>query len=485
MQQIYGPGGPIFARRWLTSAALLLAPFALGAGCIERPSTIDPVPLRPHEGLTLRLAATDPSDRVLLSQLTRGWAVRSGADVRVTVEPWDSTADIGLIPVADLGRWAEGDRLAAAPAELKQAGNAYRWDDLFPAYGNRLTNWGAQTYALPVIAEGMVLVYRKDLFDGKEGRPNSPPADWAQLLTYRQEFGERYLPPLPASPDRLAAEFFTAAACYDRQAVGRVSPEDLIRDGGRFFAFQFDPTTGEPRLDAPAFQHVARLFKDMMTMRCRGPDAAEAFKTGEAKVGIMSLAELARVGPEVSDKLGVAPLPGARSIFDATGELKPNQQDTVNRVPYVGWGGRLGVVSSHCANPEAAWELLAELGMPDRTALDLVADTRWGAGPYRISQLESRARPRWFGFGLSAIETDRLTAALHDNLGRGVQNYRVRLRTPNHRELDAALDQELRIALAGNEPANLARANQRWKEIISKQNSDEWKAVAKKSLGFQ
>jgi ABC-type glycerol-3-phosphate transport system substrate-binding protein len=484
MQQIYGPGRPIFARQWLVMSTLLTAPFILGAGCIERPSTIDPVPARPYEGVTLRLAATDPADRVLLSQLTRGWAVRTGADVHVVDEIWDGNADLGLIPVAELGRWAEAGQLAAAPGGLKLAGNPYRWDDLFPAYNNRLTNWGEQTYALPIIAEGMVLVYRKDLFDGKEGRPSSPPADWADLSTYRQAFGEHYLPPLPASPDQLAAEFLTAAACYDRQAVGRVSPEDLIREGGRFFAFQFDPTTGEPRLEAPAFQHVARLFNEMTPRRCQKADAIEAFKSGEAKVGILSLAELARIGPNISDKLGVAPLPGARSVFDAAGELKPNQQDTVNRVPYVGWGGRLGVVSTRCANPAAAWELLAELGMPDRAAIDLIADSRWGAGPYRISQLESRARPRWFGFGLSAVETDRLTAALHDNLGRGVQNYRIRMRTPNHRELDAALDQELRKTLEGTEPADMARANRRWKEIIAKQKPEDWKAVAKKSLGF-
>lgn len=492
MQQIYGPGRSIFVRPRLFLVALIFLPFGMGAGCIERPTTIDPVPPRPYEGVTLRLAASDPADRTFMSQLARGWAVRSGADVRVVEEPWDGSADVGLIPVADLGRWAESGQLAAPPADLKLATNSYRWDDLFPAYGNRLTTWGERTYALPVIGEGMVLVYRKDLFDGKDGRPTSPPADWAELLNYRQSLGERYLPPLPTDPDRLAAEFFTAAACYDRQAVGRVTAEDLIRDGGRFFAFQFDVMTGEsrdvtigdPRLTAPAFQHTARLFQAMSSLRCKARDVAESFKSGDAKVGVLSLAELARVGPDVSDKLGVAPLPGARSVFDAAGELKENQQQTVNRIPYVGWGGRLGVVSARCANPSAAWELLTEMGMPDRAALDLIADSRWGAGPYRISQLESRARPRWFAYGLSAAETDRLTAALHDNLGRGVQNYRIHLRTPNRRELDAALVEELRKAVAGPEPADMTRANQRWKEIIGKEKPEVWKAVARKSLGF-
>src|SRR5262245_40338101 len=135
MQQIYSPGRPIFVRRWLSPIVLVLSPFVLGTGCVERPTTIDPVPSRPHEGVKLRLAAANKADRQLLSQLSRGWAVRSGADVLVVDEPWDGNTDVGLIHVADLGRWVDSGQLAAVPAELKQPANPYRWDDLFPAYG--------------------------------------------------------------------------------------------------------------------------------------------------------------------------------------------------------------------------------------------------------------------------------------------------------------------------------------------------------------
>jgi ABC-type glycerol-3-phosphate transport system substrate-binding protein len=255
----------------------------------------------------------------------------------------------------------------------------------------------------------------------------------------------------------------------------------------QFFAFQFDPATGLPRLDTPAFAHAAGLLRQMNEFRSTAPDVAAAFRSGEAKVGMLSLVELGRVGPDVAEKLAVAPVPGSRLVFETDGSPRPLAQGTVNRVPYVGWGGRLGVVSTKCAAPEAAWDFLADVGLPDRTALDLLAAPRWGAGPYRISQLDTRARPRWFGYGLSADQVDRLTNALRDNLGPGVQNYRVRLRTPDQHELAAVLDQELRAFLKAekSDPAEaMKKANDRWREITGRLPKAEWEAQVKWSLGL-
>jgi hypothetical protein len=145
------------------------------------------------------------------------------------------------------------------------------------------------------------------------------------------------------------------------------------------------------------------------------------------------------------------------------------------------------VVSASCPNPAAAWDLLADAGMPDRGALELLANPRWGAGPYRTSQLEARARGRWYGYGLSAAETERLISALGENMGLGVENSRVRLRTPNHADLDAALDAHLRAFLSekGQSSAEaMTKANADWKAIIDRQPRDAWLKVARKSLGF-
>ncbi|MBO0698871.1 MAG: hypothetical protein J2P46_10785, partial [Zavarzinella sp.] len=224
----------------------------------------------------------------------------------------------------------------------------------------------------------------------------------------------------------------------------------------------------------------------MQPSRSTAPDAATAFRTKEAKVGILTLAELGQLGPEVAADLGVAPLPGTRVTFDASGQERPTGQGSVNRVPYLGWGARLGVVSAKCTAPAAAWDFFTDVGLPDRTALELISAPRWGAGPYRTSQLEIKNRYRWFGYGLAANDTERLTSALRENLGLGVQNYRLRLRTPNEHELTAALDAELRKAIRGEVPpaAAMKAANDRWAEIIRQQPPDNWRKQARRSLGL-
>jgi multiple sugar transport system substrate-binding protein len=479
MQHIYRTGGTFFSR---TAGPLLLL---VGAGCGERATTIDPPPDSPHAGLALTVAVADPADRDLARQLARSWAARNGAIVRVLDAPFDGTPDLAIIPPADLPRWAAANTLLEAPAARRDPSDPYRWDDLLPAERDKLLTWGGRTYGLPVLGEGMVLVYRKSAFDGKGDRPPGPPATWDDLANDAARLGPGSLPPLPADSERLQAEFFTAAAGYDRPAFGRNAGAEVLKQREAFFTFQFDMTTGAPRLDAPAFVHVADLFKRMQPFRGPGTDPAEAFRTGKAKLGILTLTELGRVGPDAATGLGIAPLPGAGFTFGPNGEHVAPEGGPVNRVPYFGWGGRVGVVSARCTSPQAAWDLLAEAGLPDRGAIDLLADPRWGAGPYRTSQLDARARGRWYAYGLSAAETEQLTTSLRDNLGLAVQNYRLRLRTPNHAELDKSLDEQLRTLLTtptADPRMAMEAANAKWKAAT--QSQPGWVETVRKSLGI-
>jgi hypothetical protein len=141
-------------------------------------------------------------------------------------------------------------------------------------------------------------------------------------------------------------------------------------------------------------------------------------------------------------------------------------------------------VSAKCTSKAAAWDFLVDAGMPDTTSLELIASAKWGAGPYRNSQLDGRARPKWFSYGLTPDQTDRLTASLVENLAATILNYRVRLRTPNQHELAAVLDEELRRVIVGKDPADLSAANKRWLQIIDRQPRAEWKALVAKSLGI-
>jgi multiple sugar transport system substrate-binding protein len=489
MQQIYGRACTIFARP--KSLLAFAMPLLFAAGCVERPTTIDPVPALPHAGVVLKVAVSDPVDRELVRQLGRSWATRSGGRIEVLETPWDGTADVGLVAPSEMPRWAATGKLAEVPTRITRVVNhPYRWDDVLRDYKDRLIDWGGTTCALPVTGEGMVLAYRKEAFDGKDGRPNAPPATWDGLLDAARTLGQQFgkcLPPVPAGRGRLAAEFFAAAACYDRPAVGRLTGEVPRED---FFAFQFDPARGakgEPRLTAPAFIHVATLFHDMAPLRVDDASPADALRSGRAKLGVISLAELGQVGPEAAAALGVAPLPGATFTFGPKGERKETGQGAINRVPYLGWGGRVGVVAATSANQAAAWDFLADAGMPEGTALDLLAAPRWGAGPYRTSQLETGAQPRWYAYGLSEAESERLVSALRDNLGQGVQNYRLHLRTPNQHEIAPALDAELRAVATGTRKPDEAMraANDRWRKVIENLPGDQWEEAARKSLGLR
>src|SRR5207237_5495 len=105
---------------------------------------------------------------------------------------------------------------------------------------------------------------------------------------------------------------------------------------------------------------------------------AGALAEGKAVLAVLTLGELARLpreGRMVSTRFGIGPQPpAARAYFDPAG--KPVAR--LNYVPYFA-GGRLGVVRTRCPRPEAAFDLLADLGGPARRQ-DLVREALMGGG---------------------------------------------------------------------------------------------------------
>ena len=85
--------------------------------------------------------------------------------------------------------------------------------------------------------------------------------------------------------------------------------------------------------------------------------------TEGASLAVVSLAELSKLPREngmVPPRFGIAPLPGTKRYYDRsafTTSALPNY------IPYHS-GGLVGVVRSRCANVDAAFDLLAELGGP-------------------------------------------------------------------------------------------------------------------------
>lgn len=466
-----------FARRSQLHAFLCGLMLTL-SGCGDRPSTLDKAPTLPYSGIKLRIAVTGAKEREMVDQLGRSWATRNGAAVTVVEAPFDNNTDIGIIRPADMPTHAEAGILADLPNEVRNRSHSYQWDDLFYAYSARLLAWRDRVYALPVIGEGMVLVYKKSAFDGQAGRPKGYPQTWDELA----DLGPQSILPTSTDPEILAAQFLSALACYDRLAVNRANPSEL-KD--RFFRFLFEPATGEPRVSGAVFDYVGKLFVKLYQARVKVPDLATATRQTEAKVGILTLEELAALPKEMLAQWGVAPLPGSAKIIDDAGLATPTASGSVNRVPYFGWGGRVGVVAKNSQQQAAAWEFLAELGSADQTGNNLIASGRWGAGPYRISHVEAKSRSIWFGYNLSAEETDRLSSVLRENIGLGVQNYRFHLRVPQQEALTRVFNETLSIMLKEQRDpkTTFQHIEANWKDFAGK--NPNWPNLARASLGMQ
>jgi hypothetical protein len=485
MQQFYGAKLLVSLNKSGLFRSCLNFAFLIGivflTGCVDRPSTIDPVPTRPFAGTRLKIGISDPSDRPLIEGLIHSWALRHGAQFEIVEGDWGDQVDIGILRPAELVPRAETLQLAELPKDIRSSTNAYHWDDLV-THTPKLLSWKDKYLALPIVGEGMVLAYRHDAFDGNNGHPAAPPRTWEEMADFGKGAGEGSLPPLPTDPDQNVAEFSLAAASYDSLATYRIISGTTIKD--EFFSFLFDMKTGEPRLNSPAFRQAANLFTQMKKYRSIEGNRVEAFTKGKAKLGLVSLAELGQITTQMEGKIGVAAVPGAPFTFDAKGNRVPLPGGNVNRIPYIGWGGRIGVVSAKSAHSEAAWNFLIECGNPDQTALDLISNPRWGAGPYRMTQIDVRQRSRWLGYHLNSAETDRLISVLRDNLGISTQNTRFALRTPNQAPLVRSLDQELRKLGGVSGDQAMETANSQWKAAISTMKPEEWKLLLRRSLGL-
>jgi ABC-type glycerol-3-phosphate transport system substrate-binding protein len=475
-----------------------LLPVGCGGGPDETPKEAG----KAYAGVTLRVSCPDAKLAGVLGPMAKVWAARTGAAVEVVTAPMTpgDAADVGVVPFADLGTWGDRGELVPVPAALKDAGHPYQWAAVFPAYrGEPFAGWGRQLYGLPLAADGYVLVYRADRFADEPTRaafqkqfnkPLAAPAAWDDFAAVAGFFAGRdkqpSLPPLPADPGQLVGLFSRVAACYDRAALGDAAGATGAAGpaGVEALAFQFRLEDGRPRLDAASFGAAAGWLAELKAKGCLpagGPaDAVAALAEGRAVLGVLSLGELARLGAG-GGRYAVAALPGARAVIDPkTGALVPTG---VNYVPHLA-GGWLGVVRARCPKPEAAVDLLAELGGPAR-GLEVVAAT--GYGPVRDTHLDRDRLLAWLGYGFDDARSKALQDALRSYVGKEVRNPTYGLRGPDHAALTAALADELRRVAAGEVPPEegLKRATAAWEKVTAGTPADKLREWRRRAAGLE
>lgn len=257
---------------------------------------------------------------------------------------------------------------------VEQAPDSYDFEDLAagPVEGETI---GGELTGIPIIVEGPVMFYRRDLFE---------------------EYGLEV-------PETIE-ELIEVATAIGEQSNGEITPvtlrglpSALPYTFGPFFhgqGIEWTDEDGQLNFDSPeavkAIEQYATLGRDF------GPDgvgnfsftqSSALFAQGQAAIEIESSNELATItdpdGSRVTEHVGVAPIPGAEGG---------------KRVPTVlAWGISM---SSYSENKDAAWEFIQWATSPEmqlKLALDGIASPRTSTAeaPEYQETLDSETRQQW------------------------------------------------------------------------------------------
>jgi multiple sugar transport system substrate-binding protein len=489
-----------------------LSLMVLSAGCRPTSTPLE-VPASSHQGIELTILCPTEATADLMHRFGQPWALRQG--VTLTIRQHDpsnpkaeqgdkalTTADIWILPAADLPSWAAAERLAAMPAAYKARENALAWSELLPTFREQLIQWQGKPYGLPLVGEAPLCCYRADLLKAPAhqaalrklfGGDLDGPANWeqfAQLAEYFRDHGMEgqpspSLPPWPASDAGLDRLFYTVAAGFARRAMSynearRSDQEDDL------FSFHYDLRTGQPRITEPGFVHALKLLQRLGKCRPKepAPNPEEVFRDGRAVLCLTDApwVKTFQKTPALRNKVGVCRIPAADRYFDfETG--KPHAAPDGNRVPYLGGAGWLAVVARSSRHPETAFDFLADLAGPKTSTQIFLSATRHG-GPTRTEQLY---RARWDTFDLDEKQELHLRQALQETLlHRHLKNPVLCLRTPRQAAHRAVLVNGLRKALFEGADAEqtLHDVAEAWRKLDREQGLEEHKADYRRSLGL-
>jgi ABC-type glycerol-3-phosphate transport system substrate-binding protein len=483
----------------LTVAAVL----ACLAGCPE-PNSGRGEGRPPHADVALTVRCPDAALADTVEPMVRAWAARTGASVtlkREAMTPADDS-DVGVIPATSLGEWADPGHLAPLPAGIRAGDHPFQWSGVLAPYREQLVSWGGQAQAVPLTGDGSVIVYRADRFGDKtaaaeftknpDGRIAAP-ATWEDFADVAAFFARRdgkpSLPPLPADPDRLFDLFCRVAACFDRKAMSELELGKLAAGNVEVLAFHHSLKDGTPRLDKKdaGFAAAAKWLSDLHKDKCLPPggpdDPVAALAEGRAVMAVLSLDQLARLPREngvVAPRFALSAVPGAGTLKNPGGP----QPTAPNYVPYFA-GGRVGVVRARCEKKDAAFELLAELGGPARSA-ELVATPGLGAGPFRVAHLDRDRLAVWLGYAFDQKRSEMLQDLMRQYVGQAVKNPAFALRGPDRAALTAAGADAVRKIGTGALPPDkgLAEAARAWEAIDAKTHPDTRLQWRKRAAGL-
>jgi ABC-type glycerol-3-phosphate transport system substrate-binding protein len=484
----------IFSVVCLVSAiSVILTGFA---GCSQPPPP--PPPTKPFPGVTIRVSAPSvPAIRDMLERHGRTWADRSGGQVQLVAA--DAGADVRVFAPHDLGRLVSRGELAPLSLAPIKGQDAFEFSQILRHEVERNMDWGGKTYAMPLLGESIVCVYRSDLLEDakhktalnklfqeklRHPRRSVGLATWQEFALIAEYFAaqsgwaagapvpNQSLPPLPASAGDLERDFHLVAAPFVREAINLEKSSTLTNDEktNLLFSYQFDADTGEPLIGRPGFVAALKLMQRLQACRLPGTSAQpiDAFRAGNAVLAVATLADVARLqepGSPVRDKFAACRIPGSDSIYDvAAKKFVPAHGNDGNVMPFHGHGGWMGGLATGGAEVAAATDLLLFMASP-KISQEIVCEPAWGGGPTRMSHLNNRAG--WHNYGLSSANTVQLIAVLDSYYSSTLLNPTYCLRVSDRDGYVKAFAQRVTAGLQQNQPADAVMKDvaQAWRDL--------------------
>ncbi|HTK78472.1 MAG TPA: extracellular solute-binding protein [Gemmataceae bacterium] len=452
------------------------------AGCQRNKPTAPAGPTLRWANVTLTVACPDGPPRQLFDRAGAAWARQSGATLRCVPATSDTTSDVVVLRAVDMPQSAAAGKLLTLDDKDKD------WLNLLAPYQLHLLRWDNKVFAVPLIGDSLLGLYRADLFgDGKvqqayqakSQRPLRPPMTWDELAEQAafltEHRGKPSLPPLPGDELGLDRLFYAVAAPYVVRGVREDEFRHVRTDDARASAalsFQYDAATGLPRIAEPGFVDALRLLQRLEAYRSRTAERNVA-ATADAVFAIVTLGELTAVHGNVpAANWGVFAVPG-REVGGA-----------VNAVPYIGTSTWVGAVAKSSPNSAAAIDLLSTLS-GESVSLEVVSIPAYGSGPYRRSHVEDRGLLGWSNYGLNQDQTHKLIEVLRESADPRIVNPAYVLRTPTAAAHRKVLIDAVRQAITtkGDAAAAVAEVAKKWKEL----DGDPAKARAdyRRTLGLQ
>lgn len=512
----------IFSSAWKTTrffAVLTILGFPIltslfAAGCAPPSEVHAPSPR--YAGRVLRVSC--PIDSALQAILERHgtqWERLSGARIQRVAA--DSAVDVVLFRPWEFGRVVP--ELATIDVSALRSTETYEYSLLLRQQVENTLGWGGRIFALPVVGESLVMVFRSDLLSDPKhlehlparmrarssrlGRPVGP-ATWQEFAAVAEYFarqsdwnpGDRAavprpsLPPLPADDDELDREFHALAASFVRPMTNSERAASLSERMRTtfFFNYLFDADTGEPTIEMPGFVAAVQTMQRLQAVRASTTQEKpiEAFRRGQAVLALAALSDvqsLQATDSPVRGRFGVARIPGSEEYFDPDArKLKPAPEVEGNVVPYLAHGGWLGGIRKDSDQANLALDFLAFLTSP-RVSLEIVAEPRWGAGPTRGSHLDSRSV--WYNYDLDSGSTNQLIESLDATYRGSTLNPVYRLRVKDEDPLKRVFCQELRKVLADGSDAReaLQRIRTAWEAVIT--DREAFRKEYRESVGLK